>query len=159
LPGSTADAIQNHHPIMAYQHDRAYQSLKVRFQDELSTHFPDTPCAYCGTLLLPRNVYWILAEDNRIYPIEEILEQPPQIRTIAGSSNVAVCKKCRVTPQEPIAGGPWPLILLDLPQHSRMFLSPLTINTNLGRTQGAQAYLNPYTTYRTVTGEHLPPFI
>ena|SRR2546421_233014 len=149
----TADASQDHRPMIAYQRDRAYQRVKVRFQNEFSTHFPDTPCAYCGTLLLPRNISWISAEDDRVYPIEEILQRSPQIRIIAEHSEVAVCKKCRFSPQEPIAGGPWPMMLLELPQHSRMFLSPLTINTNLGRTQGAQVHLNPYTTYRTVTGE------
>jgi hypothetical protein len=144
---------QDHHPMMSYLHDTAYQRVKTRFQNELSTHFPDTPCAHCGTLLLPRNVSWIPIEDGRIYPIEEILQHQPRFRTIAAQREVAVCGKCRIIPQQPIDGGPWPMILLELPQHSRMFLSPLTINTNLGRTQGAQAYLNPYTTYRTVTGK------
>jgi hypothetical protein len=40
-----------------------------------------------------------------------------------------------------------------------MFLSPLTLQTNLGRIQGAQASLNPYVTYRTVTGKPNPNLI
>ena|SRR2546421_10158347 len=145
---------QDHHSMTAYQRDRAYQRVKDRFHYELAMHFPDTPCAYCGTLLLPRNVFWISKEIDRIYPIEEILQRQPRIQTIDADSEVAVCNTCRATPQDPITGGPWPMTLLKLPQYSRMFLSPLTLNTNLGRTQGAQVHLNPYNTYRTVTGEH-----
>jgi len=148
---------QDHH-VTPYQHDGAYQRVKNLFQNEISTYFPDTPCAHCGTLLLPRNVSWVAMEDNQVYPIEEISQQQPRIRTTAAHSEIAICSKCRVIPQKPITGGPWPTTLLELPQHSRMFLSPLTINTNLGRTQGAQATLHPYTTYRTVTGKHRPIF-
>jgi len=146
------------HDGTQYLHDGTYQRVKSHFQNELSTCFPDTPCAYCGTLLLPRNISWILMEDDQVYPIEEILQLQPRIRTTAEHSEIAICSKCRVTPQKPITGGPWPQILLELPQHSRMFLSPLTINTNLGRTQGAQATLHPYATYRTVTGKYCPMF-
>jgi hypothetical protein len=41
--------------------------------------------------------------------------------------------------------------LFSLPHRPRVFLSPLTLQASLGRTQSHQAVHNPYSTYRTIT--------
>ena len=46
-------------------------------------------------------------------------------------------------------------MLLNLPQHSRKFLSPLTLQTNLGHTQSHHEHINPFSTYRTLTGKFI----
>jgi hypothetical protein len=135
----------------AYQRDRTFQQLKNRFLTDLASQFPNTPYAYCGTLHLTRNVCWEPVKGEIAYPIQQTLDKPPHIQIFNGNSKVAVCKKCLSTPKPPITGEPWPSLLTGLPQHTRIFLSPLTLQTNLGRTQGAQTSLNPYVTYRTVT--------
>ena len=48
---------------------------------------------------------------------------------------------------------PWPDCLLELPHQSQKFLSPLSLQTNLGRTQSYSSSNNPYSTYRTLTGQ------
>jgi len=65
--------------------------------------------------------------------------------------SVIHCETCFGNPQPPVDVGPLLRCLLDLPQRSRMFLSPFSLNTSLGRTEGYNTNATPFT-YRTLTG-------
>jgi hypothetical protein len=132
--------------------DRHFLRLYRQFRKKYDFQFPDTPCAHCGQLLLPRHIEWICFEAQEYYNLTEVLHLPVCQRTRGDRHQVAVCKLCRTKPGAPVNAGPWPSCLLTLPQRSRVFLSPLTLQTSLGRTHSHQAVHNQYTTYRTVTG-------
>ncbi len=48
---------------------------------------------------------------------------------------------------------PWPDYLLELLYRSQKFLSPLSLQTNLGHTQSYSSSNNPYSTYYTLIGQ------
>ncbi len=131
----------------------AFMRLYTRFRNKYDLQFPDTPCAYCSQLLLPRNIVWERFKPEYEYPLSLELQILPNIHTKNGRDYVAICKTCKAIPGHINNPGPWPKCLLDLPHRSRMFLSPLTLHTNLGRTQSHQPWNNPYSTYRTITGK------
>ena len=133
--------------------------LSVKFRHKLDDfektydfYFPSIPCAHCGSLLLPRSVCWREFDDSYEYGICKLLEMLPHIRTKNDITQVAMCHQCDMSPRQPPHAGPWPDILVSVPQRSRMFLSPLTLQTSLGRTHGYRVIRNPYSTYRTLTG-------
>ena len=133
--------------------------LSVKFRRKLDDfektydfYFPSVPCAHCGSLLLPRLVCWREFDDSCEYGICKVLEMLPHICTKNNILQVAVCHQCDRSPRQPPHAGPWPDILLSVPQRSRMFLSPLTLQMSLGCTHGYRSIRNPYSTYRTLTG-------
>jgi hypothetical protein len=132
--------------------DRQFLRLYRQFRKKYNFQFPDTPCAYCSQLLLPRYIEWICFEAQEYYNLTEVLHLPVYQRTRRDRHQVAVYKLCRMEPGVPVNAGPWPSCLLTLPQRSRVFLLPLTLQTSLGRTYSYQAVHNLYTIYRTVTG-------
>ena len=115
------------------------------FKDKWNKMFPDKPCVECGTLLLPRNRKPKAFEHGHVYGITRAFRLP-----VSGDS-VIHCETCFKNPQAPVDVGPLPRCLLDLPQRSRMFLSPFSLDTNLGRTEGYNTNATPFT-YRTLTG-------
>ena len=62
---------------------------------------------------------------------------------------VAIYGICSRQPRNPPNAEPWPDVLLKLPQRSQKFLSLLTLQTNLGRTQNRYGRINPFSTYKT----------
>ena len=138
--------------VMIPELDKAFIRLYTRFRNKYDLQFPDTPCAYCSQLLLPRNIIWKELDPDFEYPLLAKLQILPKIYTKNGQDYVAICKACKTEPGLLINPGPWPKCLIDLPHRSRMFLSPLTLQTSLGRTQSHQPWNNPYSTYRTLTG-------
>jgi len=132
--------------------DKTFMRLYNRFRNKYDLQFPDTPCAYCSLLLLPRNVIWQRCQPGYEYPLWKELQILPTTQMKNGREYIAICKACNINPCSLNNPGPWPQCLLDLPQRSRIFLSPLTLQTSLGRTQSSQQIYNPYTTYWTITG-------
>ena len=132
--------------------DIAFIRLYTRFRNKYDLQFPNTPCAYCSQLLLPRNIVWERFKPEYEYPLSLELQILPHIHTKNGQDYIAICKACKIKPGLLNNPGPWPKCLTDLPHRSRMFLSPLTLQTSLGRTQSHQPWNNPYSTYRTITG-------
>ena len=126
--------------------------LYNRFRNKYDLQFPDTPCAYCSLLLLPRNVIWQRCRPGYEYPLWKELQILPTTQMKNGREYIAICKACNINPYSLNNPGPWPQCLLDLPQRSRIFLSLLRLQTSLGQTQSSQQIYNPYTTYRTITG-------
>jgi hypothetical protein len=115
------------------------------FKDKWNKMFPDKPCAECGTLLLPRNRKLKAFDDGHVYGLTRAFGLQ------VNSNSVIHCETCFRNPQPPVNVGPLPRCLLDLPQRSRMFLSPFSLNTSLGRTEGYNTNATPFT-YRTLTG-------
>ncbi|KAN0070380.1 hypothetical protein V8E54_011249, partial [Elaphomyces granulatus] len=115
------------------------------FKDKWNKMFPNKPCVECGTLLLPRNRKLKPFEDGHVYGLTHAFGLP-----VSGDS-VIHCETCFRNARPPINVGPLPRCLLDLPQRSRMFLSPFSLSTSLGRTEGYNTNAIPFT-YRTLTG-------
>jgi hypothetical protein len=134
------------------EQDNHFLNLYRRWRNKYDLQFPDTPCAYCATLMLPRNIAWVEFGPEVMYGLTVSFQLPVTQRTKNGVVQVAICKTCKTESQLPVNTGPWPEVLLSLPHRSKMFLSPLMLQTSLGRTQSHQAVHNPYSTYRTVTG-------
>jgi hypothetical protein len=151
-PG-TAAALSSQRKEEVPELNSAFMRLYARFREKYDFQFPDTPCAYCSQLLLPRNIIWERLKPGYEYPISEKLQLSPTMQIKNGHECIAICKGCKTIPGRIINPGPWPQCLLDLPHRSRMFLSPLTLQTNLGRTQSSRQVHNPYSTYRTITGQ------
>jgi len=129
------------------ERDGHFLNLYKRWRNKYDLQFPDTPCAYCGMLLLPRNIIWVEFGPGVIYGLTDNLQLLVTQRIKRGVKQVAICKTCKIEPLPPTNTGPWPEVLLSLPYRSRMFLSPLTLQTSLGRTHSHQAVHNPYSTY------------
>jgi hypothetical protein len=126
-----------------------------RFAKNLFTSFPDIACAYCGILSLRRSIKWLneeeAASNEHLFGLVRILNLPVYRDS---QSRVAVCGLCRKRPRKCVDAGPWPDVLKAIPQRSKMFLSPVKLNCNLGRTQSLSTgdRHNPYSTYRTLSG-------
>jgi hypothetical protein len=130
--------------LPAEQKPDLMRKLKA-FKDKWNKMFPDKPCVECGTLLLPRNRKLKTFEDGHVYGLTHAFGLP------VNGNSVIHCETCFRNPRPPINVGPLPRCLLDLPQRSRMFLSPFSLSTSLGRTQGYNTNATPFT-YRTLTG-------
>jgi hypothetical protein len=136
-----------------------FRRLITRFQTKLFTYFPNIPCGFCGVLSLPRTTSWLSAErataEAGNLELGTVLHMPLHQD---GAGRVAICTQCKRKPRSTIAAGPWPEALLQIPQRSKMFLSPVKLNCNLGRSQShsGTTYHNPYSTYRTLSGS---PFV
>jgi hypothetical protein len=115
------------------------------FKDKWNKMFPDKPCVECGTLLLPRNRKPKAFEDGHVYGLTRAFGLP-----INGDTAIH-CHKCYQNPQTPVNAGPLPQCLNNLSQRSRIFFSPFSLNTGLGRTQGYNTSATPFT-YCTLTG-------
>jgi hypothetical protein len=133
--------------------DSAFQRLMNKFRSTYDKYFPDTPCAFCRILMLPCQVMWMKKSDSISYRVQNIFGYPLANRMKRTLQQVAVCTHCKSSPRSSPSAGPWPDLLTSLSQCSRMFLSPVPLQTSLGRTQSHSHTLNPYSTYRTVTGK------
>lgn len=132
----------------------AFQHLMNRFSTNLFTSFPDIPCAYCGILSVRRSTKWLNEEEISINAHLFDLLHILCISLHRDSLNrVAVCSLCWKSPRKCISADPWPDSLTTIPQHSKMFLSPVKLNCNLGRTQSHSSgpRHNSYSTYHTLS--------
>ena len=144
-----------------YLHHPLFQRVLARWRSIVDHEFCHTPCAFCGLLLFPRAIHWRPLDQLFTYPLVSFYDRLPVRKDIGTESEkVACCKRCGPLPESAALVrarehrlGPWPEVLQTLPSRSRLFLSPLTFFTNLGRTLGATTTLNPARTYRTVSGQ------
>ena len=133
-----------------------FKRLLTNFNSKYFVSFPDIPCAYCGVLCLSRTAHWIepciVAQEWSHFGLVHVLKMPVHRD---GRGRVAICSLCKKNPREAPSAGPWPEVLLRIPQRSKMFLSPIKLNCNLGRTQShsRDGNHNPYSTYRTLSGK------
>jgi hypothetical protein len=119
----------------------------------IETYNAEFPCSFCGILMFTRKALWIDHDPATEYGLSNTLHVPLAIREHEnGSTQVAVCFPCKARPQPPIIVGPWPDILVNLPQSCRPYLSPLRLCSNLGKAYGVTENPNPYLTYRSMTG-------
>lgn len=133
--------------------DRLFSNLMERFRSKYDKSFPEFPCSYCGVLLLQRSIKWIKRSIGMEYPLTSTFGYEVIVKERNGIEFIAVCYSCNIKPRLPPNSGPWPVELIELPQRSRIFLSPVSLQTNLGRTQSYNQSHNPYSTYRTLTGK------
>jgi hypothetical protein len=130
-----------------------YERTLQRFEQQYDRSFPSVPCAHCGVLLLPRSCQWQPFNELETYALTSVLDIQPHTVYKHGVRKVTVCSECKASPKLPIDAGPWPELLLHLPQRSRVYLSPLTLQTSLGRTTRPHGRnMSHWANYRTVTG-------
>lgn len=143
-------------PTVKFVITETFKRLLEDFNSKYFVSFPDIPCAYCGVLCLSRTVHWIEAhivmQEWPRFGLVHVLNMPVHRD---GKERVAICFMCKKSPREAPSAGPWPEVLLRIPQRSKMFLSPIKLNCNLGRTQShsRDGNHNPYSTYRTLSGK------
>lgn len=135
-----------------------FRALLNRFVEKLFNSFPEHACAYCGVLTVERLTRWVDI-DKQVwrraeYGLASHLGLPLHTNE---SGKISICSLCAKKPREAPHVGPWPQEILRVPQRSKMFLSFAKLNCNLGRTQSYSnsGYHNPYSTYRTLTGEDI----
>jgi len=125
------------------------------FEEKHFKSFPEYPCSFCGVLSPLRKTVW-MDFDQSIFDMggyglaSRLGFQLYRNR----DGKIAICSACKTRKRDAPDVGPWPQEVLDVLQHSRMFLSFVKLNCNLGRTQshsGTQWH-NRYTTYRTLSG-------
>ncbi|KID83911.1 DNA helicase PIF1, ATP-dependent [Metarhizium guizhouense ARSEF 977] len=125
-----------------------FRGMRKRFKDRWNKEFPDTPCAECATLLLPRNRKRRAFQHNHEYGITSVFNVPV---TDDEPGGVILCEDCCKEPQAPIDCGQVPQCIASLPRRSTLFISPFKLDTNLGRTSGYNLHTTPYV-YRTLSG-------
>jgi len=117
--------------------------------------FPEYPCSFCGVLSPLRKTIWIDFDQSVFGDGGYGLASHLGFQLCRnGDGKIATCSTCKTRKRDSPDIGPWPQEVLDVPQHSRMFLSFVKLNCNLGRTQShsaTQAH-NRYSTYRTLSG-------
>jgi hypothetical protein len=137
----------------------AFQRLYRRFIDTYNAEFPSTPCSSCGILMFPKKAFWVDYDQAREYGLFSTLRVPLTRRISgAGRAQISACYRCKTKPRPPILAGPWPSILVDMPQSCRPYLSPLRLSSNLGKVYGPVDNPNSYLTYRSMTGQHFSTF-
>ena len=140
--------------------DLAFLRLYRRFIDTYNAEFPSTPCSSYSILMFPKKAYWADYDEAVEYGLASILGVPLTRRiSRAGSTKVAVCYRCKTRPRPLILAGPWPTILIEMPQSCRPYISPLHLASNLGKVHGTFDNPNSYLTYRSMTGQHSSTFI
>ena len=138
----------------------AFLRLYGRFIDTYNAEFPSTPCSSCGILMFPKKAFWVDYDQAVEYGLFSILGLPLTRRIgRTESAQISVCYRCKTKPRPPILAGPWPTILIEMPQSCRPYLSPLRLSSNLGKVHGTVDNPNSYLTYRSMTGQHVPTFI
>ena len=137
---------------------KAFEWLLIWFNTKYSVSFPDISCAYCGVLSLGRTICWIEAcKVAQEWPHFRLMHMLNLAIHQDAKGRVAICSLCKKKRREAPLAGPWPEVLLQIPQRSKMFLSPVKLNCNVGRMQShaSGSYHNPYSTYHMLSGEHL----
>ena len=117
--------------------------------------FSEYPCNFCGVLSPLRKIIWIDFDqsvfDDEGYDLASHLRFQ-LCRNADGK--IATCFTCKTRKRDFSDIEPWSQEVLNVPQHSRMFLSFVKLNCNLSRIQShsaTQAH-NRYFTYRTLSG-------
>lgn len=136
----------------------SFRRLMNKFEEEYFTSMPEYACAYCGVLSPLRKTVWVDLDRTVDYGLESRLGLP-LCRNEDGK--IAICGICRRRKRKAPDVGPWPRAILEVPQRSRMYLSFVRLNCNLGRTQSHSGtdWHNPYSTYRTLSGKNLPTYL
>ena len=70
------------------------------------TQFPYAPCCYCGRMLYPYQILWILKENNTAFPLQ--ISYPDATLTYHphDSNKVAICASCK----KPLSRQPFPIL-------------------------------------------------
>jgi hypothetical protein len=112
--------------------------------------FPCLACVFCGRLLYPEKAKWTPYDASTLYPINHAYPNyQPQLHSQL-PPRVPCCPLC-VSPSARLAFpqlADIPQVIHNVPYHKRKYLSPIFLQSSLGRTVGG----NPYTNYRHIVG-------
>src|SRR5262249_36093251 len=141
------------------------RKLLHTLHEEMFLQFPCLPCAYCSALTVPKKAKWVQYSQDVIYPLTQTF---PDIQPVhhpdPTKTTVAVCNNCwkSSTRRRPPNIGNIPPEIRAVPPLARQYLSPISLNCSLGRTNadGENAHqqqtsgqpVNNFTTYRFLTG-------
>jgi len=128
--------------------DALQKTLRKLYKDY--AQFPCVPCSYCSRLLYPHSVKWVIRNDNFTYPLQSSFPQLNVITNPRNESKIAVCDGCKSNNNNRscYALAEIPQCIHDVPYAKRKYLSPVYLHTSLGRSAGA----NPFVEYRSLTG-------
>jgi hypothetical protein len=121
----------------SYQCDAGFQALAKRFVEDFNLHFPDVPCPHCGVLCLKRDIKWKESHPDINFEARDRFDLTCVTRSHSETDQIAVCRWCFKRPRPALPQQHWPDVLMNTPPRSRIFLSPLQLNSNLGRTHSA----------------------
>ena len=142
-------------PLPCFVMSPSFAKVMCTFENTHFKSFPEYSCSFCGVLSPLQKSIWIDFDqsvfDDGGYGLASHLGFQ-LCRNADGK--IATCSTCKSRKRDTPDVGPWPQEVLDVPQHSRMFLSFVKLNCNLGRTQSHSATQvhNRYSTYRTLSG-------
>ena len=114
------------HPRVYISVERDPKFLRIlnRYRRIHHRSFPRTPCGHCAILLLDRHIIWSEKRENFNYGLTTILNIPLVERILHRNGVdvkcVAICGICSRRPRSPPLAGPWPDVLLNLPQRSQI---------------------------------------
>lgn len=139
--------------------DVRFIRLCEKWREWTDNQFPTKHCTFSGTLMQYRDRKFREIPIGTDVPVLSTYSITPFAQQLSPEQPMEYlsCKRCFEEPSStpgPLTFGPWPEELLAVRFASRMFLSPMTLQTNLGRTQSHAAgnRHNAWSTYRTLTG-------
>ena len=129
----------------------ALQKILQQLYNDDYAQFPCVPCAYCSRLLYPNSIKWITRDETYTYPFELSFPDTPLISHPNNPSKIAICSSCKIKPDNRSSRrlALIPTCIQDVPYAKRKYLSPVYLHTSLGRSAGANAFVE----YRTMTGQ------
>lgn len=133
----------------------SFAKLIHTFEEKYFRSFPEYPCSYCGVLSPLRKTLWTEFDQNDFNNGCYGLTTRLGFRLCRNAEQkIAMCSICKVHRRDASDVGSWSRALLDVAPCSRMFLSFVKLNCNLGRTQSHSGtdWHNKYSTYRTLSG-------
>ena len=151
LPMSSITSNITNVQIQAYWRpsDALQKTLRKLYEEDYA-QFPCIPCSYCSRLLYPHSVKWVIRNDNFTYPLQSSFPQLNVITNPRNESKIAVRDGCKSNHNNRscYALAEIPQCIHDVPYAKRKYLSPVYLHTSLGRSAGA----NPFVEYRSLTG-------
>jgi hypothetical protein len=118
--------------------DIVFKRLYTRFRNKYNLQFPNTLYTYCLQLLFLQNIVWERFKPEYKYLLLLELQILLYIYTKNRQDYIAIYKVYKIKPGLLNNPGLWPKYLTDLLYQSRIFLSPLILQTSLGRIQSYQ---------------------
>lgn len=129
----------------------------TRLHNEHFYQFPCIPCVQCGRLLYPERVSWVKRNPMTTYqltvkyPSIHIPVHPNDTEKDPVNQRIAHCSLCKTNTNKRLEFpdlSPIPPEIVAVPYHKRKLLSPIYLQSSLGRSVGS----NPFVEYRSIVG-------
>jgi hypothetical protein len=127
--------------------DSLIKILRSLYENDYA-QYPCIPCSYYSRLLYPHSTKWIVRDETTVYPFQLSVPETPLTTHPCNPAKIAVCSSCKSRPNNRINHvlAPIPACIQDVPYAKRKYLSPIYLHTSLGRSVGA----NPFVEYRSL---------